>query len=312
MEIIETSAKEYGQLVGTSVPVFSRHPFLELNEDKVDKVHYLIGKDSKNRVAFAIGEKDGEWKAPYSAPFSNIVLLRKETSVEALWDFVGALVKYVKRKNGKSINIYLPADIYGAADNSRILNALLGNGFHIQFLDVNYSFDLLSFEMENYESILHYNARKNLRIARKASLSFVRCESDEQKIEAYETIRINREYRGFPLRMTRNQVMDTIKIVDHDFFLVQHEGKTIASAVVYLLTPKIAQVVYWGDVPEVGEFKPINFIAYNLIQYYKAKNFEILDIGISTEEGIPNYGLCSFKESLGCIPSCKYRVQIDL
>ena len=106
--------------------------------------------------------------------------------------------------------------------------------------------------------------------------------------------------------------MDTIKIVDHDFFLVQHEGKTIASAVVYLLTPKIAQVVYWGDVPEVGEFKPINFISYNLIQYYKAQNFEILDIGISTEEGIPNYGLCSFKESLGCIPSCKYRVQIDL
>lgn len=312
MEIIETSAQEYGLLVGNGIPVFSKYQFLELNKDKVDKVHYLIGKDNKNRVALAIGEKDSEWKAPFSAPFSNIVLLRKDTSVECVWNFAKSLISYVKAQNGKSINIYLPADIYGSRDNSRILNALLGNGFYIQFQDINYSFDLKSFEMENYESIIHYNAKKNLRIARNSSLVFVRCENDQQKIEAYETIKINREHRGFPLRMTRNQVMDTIKVVDHDFFLVQREGKTIASAVVYRLTNNIAQVVYWGDVPAVGEFKPINFISYNLIKYYKDLGFEILDIGISTEEGMPNYGLCSFKESLGCTPSSKYRVQIDL
>lgn len=312
MEIIETTAKEYGQLVGTNIPVFSRREFLELNRDKVDRVHYLIGKDGKNRVTFAIGEQNGVWKAPYSAPFSNIVLLRKETSVEVIWDFVKSLVSYVKAQNGKRINIYLPADIYGAADNSRILNALLGNGFNIQFQDINYSFDLKAFDMDHYESIMHYNAKKNLRIAQNALLSFVRCESDEQKVEAYETIRINRERRGFPLRMSREQVMETIKVVDHDFFLVQREGKTIASAVVYRLTSKIAQVVYWGDIPEVGEFKPVNFISYQLIRFYKELNFEILDIGISTEEGKPNYGLCNFKESLGCIPSSKYRVQIDL
>lgn len=312
MEIIETSAKEYGQLVGSDIPIFSRHQFLELNKQKVDKVHYLIGKDNKNRVALAIGEKNGQWRAPYSAPFSNIVLLRKETALEYIWDFVRSLISYVKEQNGNSINIYLPADIYGATENSRMLNALLGNGFYVQFQDINYSFDLQSFNMNNYDSIMHYNARKNLRIAQNASLEFVRCENIEQKIEAYETIRINREYRGFPLRMSRDQVMDTIKVVDHDFFLVRREGVTIASAVVFRVTSRIAQVVYWGNTPETGEYKPINFISYNLIKYYKELEFEILDIGPSTEKGMPNYGLCSFKESLGCIQSSKYRVQIDL
>ena len=34
-----------------------------------------------------------------------------------------------------------------------------------------------------------------------------------------------------------------------------------------------------------------NFVlSYNLVKYYKQLGFEILDIGISTEEGIPNYG----------------------
>ena len=49
----------------------------------------------------------------------------------------------------------------------------------------------------------------------------------------------------------------------------------------------------------------INFLAYQLIQYYTKKGIKILDIGISTEDGIPNYGLCDFKESIGCFLSSK-------
>ena len=65
--------------------VYCRKNFLELNKDKVDKVHYLIGKDSKYRIALAIGEKDNEWRAPYSAPFANIILLKDDVTVENIW-----------------------------------------------------------------------------------------------------------------------------------------------------------------------------------------------------------------------------------
>ncbi len=312
MEIVELTGTEYAKLVPDGIPVFSKYEFIELNSNKVDKVHYLAGKDKKYRILLAIGEKDGEWRAPFSAPFSNIVLLRKDTSVEYIWEFVGLLKDYVKSNGGRLINLYLPADVYCANDNSKIYNALLGNGFHIEFADVNYSFDLNSFDMTSYEQLIHYNARKNLRIAMDCNHNFIRCISDEQKEEAYDIIKINRDYRGFPLRMTKEQVMSTIKVVNHDFFLVNHEGNTIAAAVVYRLTSKIAQVVYWGDIPGVGEYKPINFLSYNLVKFYKELGFEILDIGISTEEGNPNYGLCSFKESIGCIPSTKMRMQIEL
>lgn len=312
MEIVEVSAKEYGRIVGKDIPIFCRYEFLELNKDKVNKVHYLIGKDKKNRIALAIGEKNNEWKAPYSAPFANIILLRKDIPMDYIWEFVNKLNQYVKEHEGRVINIYLPAGVYEPQNNVRIMNALLGNGYRIEFQDVNYSFDLKSFDMEVYKSIMYCNARRNLRIALNSELEFVKCESDEQKEEAYEIIRINRENRGFPLRMTKKQLMDTIKIVEHDFFLVKKDNRTIASAVVYRLTNKVAQVVYWGDISNVKEYKAINFISYKLVEYYKKLDFEILDIGISTDEGKPNYGLCSFKESLGCIPSAKFRVQIEL
>jgi hypothetical protein len=166
--------------------------------------------------------------------------------------------------------------------------------------------------MDSYEHLIDTNARRNLRIAMESNDIFVRCETEAEKGEAYDIIKANREYKGYPLRMTKEQVMSTIKVVDHDFFLVKHEDKTIASAVVYRVKPKVAQVVYWGDIPDVGEFKPVNFISYNLIKYYKNLAFDILDIGTSTEGGIPNYGLCDFKESIGCMPSSKVRFQIEL
>ena len=48
------------------------------------------------------------------------------------------------------------------------------------------------------------------------------------------------------------------------------------------------------------------FSGYKPIKYYHSKGLKILDIGPSTENGIPNYGLCEFKENIGCTASLKY------
>lgn len=312
MEIIEITPDVYKEAIGENKLVFLRSEFLELNKDKADKIHYLLGKDSKNRVAIAIGEKDSIWKAPFSAPFGGFIFLQKDTSVEVVWEFTKELINLAKSYGVNKIDLYIPADIYGAQNNTVVINSLLGNGFKLDYLDINYSFDLNAIDLDTYSNCIQRNARKNLRIALQSDLTLVHCESDDQKIEAYETIRINREHRGFPLRMTCEQLMNTINIVDHNFFLVKHENKTIASAVIYNLNSKCAQVVYWGEVPDVSQLKSINFISYNLIKFYKERNYEILDIGISTEYGIPNFGLCSFKESIGCIVSNKYKLHIDL
>lgn len=311
MEVIEITSDEYGKLVGNEVPCFCSQKFLELNADKVEKVHYLVGKDTKNRIAFAIGEKNGEWRAPYSAPFTDIVLLRRDVTVEQIWAFTKAFIEYARENGAKSINIFLPAQVYDFQTTSRFSNALLGNGYKVQFEDINYSFDLNSIDMETYAASIWHMARKNLRIAMNSELKFMRCETIEEKEEAYDVIKINRAYRGYPLRMTKEQVMDTIQIVEHDLFLVKKNEVSVAAAVVYRVTGDTAQVVYWGNIPNVEEYKPINFIAYKLISYYKELNFRVLDIGSSTEAGEPNFGLCTFKESIGCIPSAKCRYQLD-
>ena len=186
MELYEIDAQEYGKLVdGLDIPIYSKSSFLELNKAKVDNIHYLLGKDTRNRLALAIGEKKGEWLAPFSAPFSNLVELRRDTTVEKLYDFFSLLVNYVKDHAGKSINLYMPANIYGEHFNAKIMNTLIENGFNIKFVDINYSFELNNIDIDKYESMIHSNARKNLRIAEKSELGIQRCIDSEEVEKAY-------------------------------------------------------------------------------------------------------------------------------
>ena len=312
MEICELSVEEYAALTPRDVPIYCKTPFLELNAAKVSRVHYLLGKDTKKRILLAIGEKSGEWLAPYSAPFSSISFLKKEISVEHIWDFVQSLTFFAQSNGAKKMSLYLPPDIYCAEFSAKISNALFGIGWQVAYQDINYSLDLQAIDLPSYNALIQHNARKNLRISLGSGLRIVRCESEYEKELAYNVIAENRSNKGYPLRMTKQQLMETIQIVEHDFFLVYHDDLAIASAVVYHVTQDIAQVIYWGDIANVGEYKPINFLSFQLIEFYKQHGFRILDIGPSTEEGKPNYGLCSFKESIGCIATTKYRFEIDL
>lgn len=308
MELYEIDAYEYSKLIeNTDTPIYNKTDFLELNKSRVDRIHYLLGKDKRNRLTLAIGEIDGEWKAPFSAPFSNIIPLRKDITLENLYDFISQLVEYVRKQNGKRIDLYFPANIYDEHLNSRVMNALLGCGFSIQYEDVNYSFDLENIDVETYDLFINSKARNKLRIALKSGITFIKCENNSEIEEAYDVIAENRASKGYPLRMSKELLLETLSVVNHDCFLVKINGESIASAVVYRITSNVAQVIYWGDKPGFTEYKPINFLAYRLIEYYKNLEFMILDVGISTDKGVPNFGLCNFKESIGCNPSSKFR-----
>ena len=312
MELLEITSTEYGTIVGEKGPVFCRKDFLELNSEKVDLVHYFLGKDTKKRLVFAVGEENGEWRAPYSAPFTSIIELQESTRIEYYWEFIELINRKAKERGIRKITFLLPPDIYDIQANTKVINALLGNGYKLEYEEINFSLNISKIDIEKYKYQIQHNARKNLRIALDSGLSFVQCMNEEEKKQAYEIIRINRESRGYPLRMTLKQILETIKIVQHDFFLVKKEGNPLASAIVFYVNKQIVQVIYWGNVPKIEEYKPINFLAYELIKYYKNQGIEQIDIGPSSENGIPNYGLCAFKESIGCEVTGKYRYTVCL
>jgi lipid II:glycine glycyltransferase (peptidoglycan interpeptide bridge formation enzyme) len=113
--------------------------------------------------------------------------------------------------------------------------------------------------------------------------------------------------------MNWDQVLNTIQLIDADFFIVTNSDKVpISAAMVFNIAEKIVQIIYWGDIQEFSLLRTMNFLSFKLFEYYKKAGIQIVDIGPSSQNSIPNYGLGEFKESLGCKISTKATFRIEL
>ncbi len=304
MKTEEVSKDIYNNIVRYD-NIYNAVVFNELNKYKVDDIKYLLFKDKKYRFGVCVGIINKDIMCPFSAPFGTIIPLRKLTSINYYDDAIKALDYFATENKFESVKFILPPMFYDETHLSIFVSALYRNGYRIKTIDLNYQFDMQKIQ-KSYFEILPHNGRKNLRIALNSDLIFKHCDTSDEKKKSYDVIAENRYTRGYPLKMTFQQVMDTIQIVKHDLFLVKKEEVDIAAALIYYINDTVVQVIYWGDCAGYGEFKPMNFLAYQLINFYSEKGIKYIDVGPSSENGIPNLGLCSFKESIGCDISNKF------
>jgi len=306
MEIVEAGFKEYSNIIAAPYHIFGTGAFNQVNEDKAESVHYLLFKEGKYRLGIIGGIRNNILLSPFSAPFGGFSFLQQDTRISYIDEAARLLTEWATAKGIRAIKITLPPTIYQESFLSKQINSLYRNGFVIEKVDLNYAYHLHHFD-KNYAASTWYNARKNLKIALTNNFSFRLCETVEEKETAYTIIKQNREARDFPLRMSWQQVQLSCTVIPADFFLVDNdEGTPVAAAIVFHMSKGIAQVVYWGDLAAWAHLKTMNFLSFKVFEYYKEQQLDVIDIGPSTENSVPNYGLCEFKESIGCGISCKF------
>jgi hypothetical protein len=299
MEILEVNDQLYGQSFAQTAHVFNSAAFNALNAYKCEQVYYLLFKDSKVRLGLILGVREGKLISPFSAPFGGFEATSVDVRLQTIDLALEALTAWAKSKKYIGIRIVQPPFVYGSDLLNKFHNCLYRSGFVSQNIELNYQFETAKFTEDYAMKVLWYNARKNYKRSLQAGLEFVPLLPQDGQ-QAYDIIALNRQQRGFPLRMTWAQVQETMTAVQVDFFLVKKESDDIAAAVVFHVADGIVQVVYWGDLPAYAECKTMNFLSYHLFEYYQKHGIRIIDIGPSTEHSIPNHGLCEFKESIGC------------
>lgn len=307
MKVTEVSAAEYGGLFGEASHVFNSVAFAELNRHKATSLRYLCFGDAKVRFGLTLGEKAGGLCTPFSAPFGGFEV-RGVQRLAYMEDAVSSLKDYVRSDASlpsRQVMVTLPPLVYGETQLSKWVNVMQRCGT-LARIDLNYHFDLSRFP--RYESVIERNARKNLRHALAEDLKLMKLDSTRTGdiARAYEVIRQNREEHGYPLRMSLQDVEDTVKVIRADFFVMTHGGVDVAAAQVFHVAKGVAQVVYWGDLRAYSHLRTMNSLAYMLFAYYHATGLKVLDIGPSTEGGVPNHGLCEFKEGIGCSVTPKF------
>lgn len=312
MEILEVTVEEFTKVIKNPYHAYGMADFNNLNKNKCDQVFYLLFKEGKYRLGIIGGFKDNVFYSPFSAPFGGFTYLSNDIRLQYIEKSVVLLRQWATERRISLISITLPPKIYSASFIAKQFHCLWRDNFEISRVDLNYSFDLLSLNNNYFEHIWH-NARKNLRIALKYGLQFYKCLTSDEKYLAYNIIYNNRKDRGYPLKMSWQDIECTSRLISADFFYVSLENqKPCASAIVFHTCESVAQVIYWGDLTGFSEMKPMNFLAFKLFDHYKSCGKKFLDIGPSTEDSVPNYGLIEFKESIGCLTSTKLTLRASL
>lgn len=301
MTIERVSADEYAALFPNPGHVFNSVAFNELNRHKCDDIHYLVFKsepEGKVRLGIVLGERSDCMRSPFSAPFGGF-----EAVDEQITDYYLEAAALLGEYSDKPVTITLPPTIYETPDGhlAKQQLALLTAGAVTEFTDFNYSLPL-----QGHRPEFNKRSQCKLRKAMRQEYAIEQVSGIEGMKQVYDMIVLNHESLGYPVWMTFDDVVNTTGgIVKADFFILTIEGTPVAGALIYHATENIRQLIYWGDDPAQREKNGMLLLARHIIDHYTAEGATEYDLGPASKDGIPNRGLCFFKESIGCRPTTK-------
>jgi len=298
VEILEVTPEVFDATFPNPIHIFNSGAFSALNESRFEKVYYLIFKDAKTRLGIIFGVRDNVLLSPFSATFGGFEFVNEDVKLYQIDAALQALLEWASARKYNGIKIIPPPTFFKEDFLNKVANCMYRAGFETKNMELNYHFQTANLS-DTYEQDIWYNARKNLKKATAFGLTFEKLDADKG-ILAYDIIAQNRSERGFPLRLSWEQLVTTNTVIPMDFFLVKKATDSIGAAIVYHMAPSIVRVIYWGDLPQFSECKTMNFLSYQLFKYYKEHDIKMMDIGHSTVDSVPNHGLCEFKESIGC------------
>jgi len=296
----EVKSKEFEQIINQPFHVFNSAEFTLINQSKCDKALYLLYKDTKCRLGITFGVKDGILCSPFSAPFGGISFLKQDVQIAVIEKAIQALEFFAKEKSMRGIHLILPPFFYNETFLAKQINVLYRLDYKNSNMDLDFYIPLQT--DKSYEESLWYNAKKNLRISKQQCFEVINCNNNEsERRKVYEIIKENRKNKGKPMNMSWEDIQNTVSVIPTDFFLLKQGIEAIAGSIVYKVSDGIQYVPFWGDLPGYTQKKPMNFLSNYIAEYYQQTGVRYLHIGIASENSIPNYGLCEFKESIGCI-----------
>jgi hypothetical protein len=302
MEWKKVTPEKYKLKFAQNQSVFHSPDFNELNSTRAEELAYLIYESDHFTLGCVFGKKHNTWFSPFSSPFGGI-----EIAGELIERDVERAIRTLSLHYQADIQITLPPEVYTNESNSIPAKSYLNANFNIAYMDQNFHLDL---SLGDFNAGLKRNARKNLNKAFSIRHRFFRAKGAENERKAYGLIAQNRKEKGYPLKMTFDQIQQTGKIVPYNYYILEMEDEPCAAALIYKISTSAAMVVYWGHLEKFSELRPVNLLAHYLFEEYKSQGFKILDIGPSSEHGVLNEGLANFKLSLGCImtekPTLRY------
>lgn len=304
--IIEVSQERFRKAFSSDPHPFLSEKFLDLNKHKVERLVRLLPDNDKPSIGLIAGVKDGVLLSPFSAPFGGFHFKHENVYINEIDNYLGWLTEYLRNNDLIGVKITLPPDLYHRTFNSKVVNSMVRNKFRTSLPEITNWIELRKFSGVFSQK----NSREYYHQALRNGLKFHQVTESKDIEDAYKIISDNRAKFGRPIYMSLEDILNTGKLWPVDFFKVcTRDNQSCAAAIFYRSRSDIAYAVFWGDNETGRKLRAMDFIAYQLISFYKDLDYSYLDMGISTEMGVPNEGLLRFKESHEAVSSLRFKYE---
>jgi hypothetical protein len=285
-----------------SPTIYGSATFARLNASKADGLDVWVLADDKDKLHLGaiVGLRDGHGLIPFSAPWGEIAVNKSQrVTIDQATTFIQSLVEQY-REQGLSITF---SPTFYAPTTLPLLQGVAINSAQQVIADFNYHFNLKN--IDRWANIIPGQARNKLNQALRVGFTFSLCNLER----AYSVIATNRTEQGYPLAMSPEALRATAQATGlqiDTFVLTTPQGDDAAAALIYRISPGIAEVIYWGDVEAHRHLRPMNLLCREVFAHYASLGFDLVDVGPASTNGKPNFGLCHFKENIGLQTTIKY------
>ena len=270
------------------------------NEEAYHRLH--LGDDEEVvRVETAAGSAvgvvvDRTWTCGHRAPFGGFDLHREWTTPAVVADLVAAVHDELGHRGIRTARVRTKPASWSPAEPV-LQQALLTAGFAVEQAELNFHIPVAPW----YAASLKKEARKALHQAQGLGLDFALLPDRDGWDEAFAVLRANREAKGRPMNLELPYLRRAAETFGTRIRMatLTDAGTVVAAALLYRADHGREVVVRWGDHGHALPHSPMYLLAERLVDLVGREGATRLDLGISTEGGVPNHGLVQFKRAVG-------------
>ena len=237
----------------------------------------------------------------HSAPFGGIDWVRPDEPVGSISNLLRGAMAKANAEGPRAIRVRARPGYFGANDVAAQF-ALLNLGARVESCELSLGLETWRFaSIEDYAASLDRSARKQLRQALETGFDFAPAETASEWSRCFDLLVETRRRRGARLRISFAYVMRLRDIFGSRIAMhrLLRNGELAGAALLYRVTPSWEYVVAWGDDLTHRGKRVMNLMAYHLVGEAIAQRVAVIDLGISSVDGVPDDGLIHFKRGIG-------------
>lgn len=284
------------------VPLFFRPQFVYRKGKDAIYSYQLQSTNSKAQAVIHFTRQDKVAWSLSASPFGSIYG-NEFCTTEILTSFVAEVKRSLIQKGIHSIGIKHYPACYGPHLHDIVLEALVRNGFEITCTELN---QYLPLNEASKKEVFDHSKLHLIKKCREAGFS-VSISSSFHADQWYDLIVRARKLRGHPMTID----LDSLRTLNkgneecYHFFEVKDGDKMIACAIGLQVTEDVMYYYLAADEEAYRNYSPMTFLLDSMYSFAIEKGVKVLDMGISSSNGVLNEGLRWFKKSFGSLEQTK-------